>query len=116
MDLEDRGASDVSYHCLTPPSRMSFSKLDPSIAVGFYCETKEDLDNLCTFFKILDKTCRPMFEIHKHAPKAWPYDDSAHKTATSKPSTKGISLSDFTVFDGASAAGSSVDEEEFEMI
>lgn len=37
LDLEDRRTSDVSYHCTTPPSRMSFSKLDPSIALVSVC-------------------------------------------------------------------------------
>uniref|UniRef100_A0A0B6ZTM7 Uncharacterized protein n=1 Tax=Arion vulgaris TaxID=1028688 RepID=A0A0B6ZTM7_9EUPU len=97
---------------------MSFSKLDPSIALGFYCETEKDLDDLCMCFTIQDKTCRPMFEIHKQAPKAWTCEDTSVKKSTKVPSRspRGISLSDFTVFDGISAAGCSVDDEEFEMI
>lgn len=29
------------------PSRMNISDLDPSIALGFFCKTEEDFDDLC---------------------------------------------------------------------
>ncbi|BFZ00811.1 hypothetical protein BsWGS_03849 [Bradybaena similaris] len=119
VDLEEKGTSDITYHCQTPPSRMSFSRLDPSIALVFYCKTEKDLEDLCKSFAVRDKTCRPMFEVHKHAPQAWPYEEKPNlrlvKAANSK-SARGLSLSDFAVYDGVSTSGTSVDDEEFEII
>lgn len=39
-----------SYHCENP-SMTPFNKLDPSLAIGFYCATLKDLNNLCEFVK-----------------------------------------------------------------
>lgn len=120
VDLDSRSMdSDFSYHCSTPPSRMSFSKLDPSIALGFYCATEKDLTDLCASFKNLDPSCKAMFEIREHAPEEWPYTNPVSVKASVTPTpyqrTRGISLSDFATFDGLTG-GSSVDDEEFEMI
>ncbi|XP_046939135.1 cysteine protease ATG4B isoform X3 [Lynx rufus] len=38
---------DESFHCQHPPSRMGVRELDPSIAVGFFCQTEEDFDDWC---------------------------------------------------------------------
>ncbi|GFN96165.1 cysteine protease [Plakobranchus ocellatus] len=119
VDLDSRSmSSDLSYHCVTPPSRMSFSKLDPSIALGFYCATEKDLTDLCLNFSLQDSSCRSMFEVREHAPEAWPSLGCEGLTAAVTPPqrTRGISLSDFATFDGLIGVGSSVDDEEFEMI
>ncbi|CAL1541661.1 unnamed protein product [Lymnaea stagnalis] len=112
VDLEDRHASDATYHCTTPASRMSFSKLDPSIALGFYCGTERDFDEWCLAFTVQDKSCRPMFEIRKDAPKAWPSEETVPIKQTKE--SRGFSLSDFMLYDGST--GSGVDDEEFEII
>lgn len=39
-----------SFHCGTP-SKVAFNKLDPSIAIGFYCRTLKDLNRLCDLVK-----------------------------------------------------------------
>lgn len=39
-----------SFHCGTP-SKIAFNKLDPSIAIGFYCRTLKDLNRLCDLVK-----------------------------------------------------------------
>ena len=39
-----------SYHCANP-STVSFTKLDPSLAIGFYCKNLKDLDDLCDLIK-----------------------------------------------------------------
>ena len=39
-----------SFHCGNP-SKVAFTKLDPSIAIGFYCKTLSDLNELCDLVK-----------------------------------------------------------------
>ncbi|XP_041342903.1 cysteine protease ATG4B isoform X1 [Pyrgilauda ruficollis] len=38
---------DESFHCQHPPCRMSIAELDPSIAVGFFCNTEADFNDWC---------------------------------------------------------------------
>ncbi|KAG7456610.1 hypothetical protein MATL_G00237570 [Megalops atlanticus] len=38
---------DHSFHCQHPPCRMHICELDPSVAVGFFCQTEEDFDDWC---------------------------------------------------------------------
>ncbi|KAH0623964.1 hypothetical protein JD844_007192, partial [Phrynosoma platyrhinos] len=42
---------DESFHCQHPPCRMSISELDPSIAVGFFCNKEEDFNDWCQRIK-----------------------------------------------------------------
>lgn len=37
-----------SYHC-TAPGKTLFTKLDPSLAIGFYCKTYDEFEKFCTF-------------------------------------------------------------------
>ncbi|KAK2858083.1 hypothetical protein Q7C36_006002 [Tachysurus vachellii] len=55
---------DDSYHCQHPPCRMHICELDPSIAVGFFCQTEDDFDDWCAHIRKLS-SCRglPMFEL-----------------------------------------------------
>ncbi|XP_068732115.1 cysteine protease ATG4B-like isoform X1 [Montipora capricornis] len=64
---------DESYHCVYP-SRMNISDLDPSIALGFFCNTEEEFDDLCAQINehILSSQKRPMFELAKERPPHWP--------------------------------------------
>ena len=39
-----------TFHCENP-SKTPFSKLDPSLAIGFLCSSLEDLNNLCDLVK-----------------------------------------------------------------
>ncbi len=41
---------NTSFHCASP-SKTAFSKLDPSVAIGFYCQTLKDFDELCHYVK-----------------------------------------------------------------
>ncbi|CAH3195912.1 unnamed protein product [Porites evermanni] len=61
------------YHC-NYPSRMNISDLDPSIALGFFCNTEEEFDDLCAQFHehILSGQKRPMFELAIERPPHWP--------------------------------------------
>ncbi|KAK2573814.1 Cysteine protease ATG4B [Acropora cervicornis] len=64
---------DESYHCVHP-SRINISDLDPSIALGFFCKTEEEFDDLCEQINehILSCQRRPMFEVAKKRPPHWP--------------------------------------------
>ncbi|XP_065056567.1 cysteine protease ATG4B-like [Rhopilema esculentum] len=64
---------DESYHCVYP-CFMNFAELDPSIALGFYCHTEAEFDDLCDAITqlIIDGQKRPMFEISIKRPAHWP--------------------------------------------
>lgn len=64
---------DESFHCAYP-SFMNFSELDPSVALGFYCHTEADFDDLCLAIKemVMDGEKRPMFELCQERPCYWP--------------------------------------------
>ncbi|ESO98867.1 hypothetical protein LOTGIDRAFT_187088, partial [Lottia gigantea] len=88
VDLEAKSSTDVTYHCPFP-GRMKLTQLDPSVAVGFYCGTEEEFDDLClTFSKfIIEKSKNPMFELHKVRPAHLPASDSDFYTHYSSHST-----------------------------
>ncbi|KAI8772153.1 cysteine protease ATG4B [Biomphalaria glabrata] len=117
VDLEDRErqAVDVSYHCSTPPSRMIFSKLDPSIALGFYCKDEEDFNNWCQVFSSPVQGFRPMFELRKEAPTAWSYEEVVAPVKKAKKPPQTTPFSDLFC-DEVSSTGSNNDEEEFEFL
>ncbi|EDO45217.1 predicted protein [Nematostella vectensis] len=64
---------DGSFHCVYP-CRMNIADVDPSVALGFFCKSEEDFDDLCQQIqkKIIDGKSRPMFEIAKDRPQHWP--------------------------------------------
>ncbi|KAL5016112.1 hypothetical protein ScPMuIL_005701 [Solemya velum] len=43
INTEERDFPIQTFHCLSP-RKMSFSKMDPSCTIGFYCRTKEEFD------------------------------------------------------------------------
>ncbi|XP_053354598.1 cysteine protease ATG4B [Clarias gariepinus] len=62
---ENGEIQDDSFHCQHPPCRMHICELDPSIAVGFFCQTEDDFDDWCAQVRKLS-SCRgglPMFEL-----------------------------------------------------
>jgi len=63
LDLEVSEVSDLSYHCAVPASRMSFSKLDPSMALGFFCKTEIEFEQFCEFFTKQDTSISALFEV-----------------------------------------------------
>lgn len=113
VDLEARGASDASYHCPSPPQRMLFSKLDPSIALGFYCDTEHDFGQLCQAFSSLEQGSKSMFEVRKNMPAAWASVGEDRGAAGGRH--RNVSLSDFSEFP-PNSPGSGLDDEEFEII
>jgi cysteine protease ATG4 len=59
--------SDESYHC-SVPQKVHISEVDPSLAIGFYCHTKEDFENFCSAIEEMSKTSAPIFTIEQEEP------------------------------------------------
>ncbi|XP_071999293.1 cysteine protease ATG4B isoform X1 [Engystomops pustulosus] len=61
---------DDSFHCQHPPCRMHVSEIDPSIAVGFICNSEEDFDDWCQRIRKLSLPggSLPMFEVVDQLP------------------------------------------------
>lgn len=105
VDLSDLYSCDDSFHCHYP-SMMNILELDPSIAVGFYCGTEAEFDDLCTMIRkyITSDSRTPMFELYESRPKHWPpYEPYSGQFASS---------SEFAVLDGTGCES----DEEFELI
>lgn len=53
-----------SYHCRVP-RKMPLEAMDPSLALGFYCKTQEDLEDFCERASELAKVSKgaPMFTV-----------------------------------------------------
>lgn len=71
-DSNHSGASslDASFHC-SYPQRLPIHLLDPSLAVGFVCDTEVDFDSLCA--DLTEKGIAPtLFEIHETRPSYLP--------------------------------------------
>lgn len=106
-DPQERDVADESYHCPFP-GRMRMTRLDPSVAVGFYCDTEKEFDSLCKSLRAFGKINKnSMFEIYKDRSAHFPYGFSSSPT-----SSKATVLETMA----AEAAGSSGDDEEFEII
>lgn len=73
VDFSNRDSNDESFHCLHS-SRMKILDLDPSIALGFYCGTEKEFDDLCSSMSkfITNRRSSAMFELHKERPEHWP--------------------------------------------
>ncbi|CAB4022408.1 cysteine protease ATG4B-like, partial [Paramuricea clavata] len=65
---------DETYHCcVSPPFSMNISAIDPSLALGFYCDTEIEFDDLCISLREINKSSsRPIFEIIDNRPPHWP--------------------------------------------
>jgi len=68
-----------SVHC-TSPSRIRMPRIDPSLALGFYCQNKKDFDNLCYSINLLKGWCAErgapdLFVVEDEAPD-YAADDS----------------------------------------
>ena len=62
--VDVRSFDNSSFHC-TSPSKTSFTKLDPSLAIGFYCRTLASLNELCDLIQDMSKTeMYPIFGIN----------------------------------------------------
>uniref|UniRef100_A0A4X1W589 Cysteine protease n=2 Tax=Sus scrofa TaxID=9823 RepID=A0A4X1W589_PIG len=74
VDTEENGmVDDQTFHCLQPPQRMNILNLDPSVALGFFCQEEKDFDSWCSLVQkeILKENLR-MFELVQKHPPHWP--------------------------------------------
>jgi cysteine protease ATG4 len=55
---------NTSFHCSTP-NKISFLKIDPSLAIGFYCATRQDFDDLCDYAALMSEGMYPIFGVSK---------------------------------------------------
>ncbi|KAI9022167.1 hypothetical protein CLU79DRAFT_751450 [Phycomyces nitens] len=75
--LETKNVSEYSekdlstYHCAIP-RKIHISQVDPSMLLGFYCQTQEDFDIFCSQISEISKHCTPIFTIEQRAPE---YDE-----------------------------------------
>ncbi|KAM6260817.1 cysteine protease ATG4B isoform 2-T2 [Spheniscus humboldti] len=86
VESNDSGClPDESFHCQHPPCRMSIAELDPSIAVGFFCNTEEDFNDWCQQIKKLSlvRGALPMFELVERQPSHFSNPDVLNLTPDS---------------------------------
>ncbi|XP_052214699.1 cysteine protease ATG4B-like isoform X1 [Dreissena polymorpha] len=86
VEADDINISDESYHCQYS-SRMKILDLDPSIALGFYCSTEADFEDLCGDLRqfVTNRQTSAMFELHKERPLHWPPYEPYTLKATANP-------------------------------
>lgn len=70
-DAHDGLWDDSSYHC-TAACRMNISNLDPSVALGFFCKTEQEFDDLAQILQHEKNSIAPMFEVCLKRPTHWP--------------------------------------------
>lgn len=102
-DLDGPNFSDESYHC-PYPSTMNVMELDPSIALGFYCGTEKEFDDLTQSVQkfVVGSSKTPMFELYKDRPPHWPPYESYTGQTTSAS--------------GVTMTGGQDTDEEFELV
>lgn len=60
---------DETYHCKTP-LKIPVSKIDPSMALGFLCSTKQDFEEFCKLAgQHLTQRSHPLVCIREHKPQ-----------------------------------------------
>ncbi|KAL0083106.1 hypothetical protein F4703DRAFT_1095013 [Phycomyces blakesleeanus] len=75
--LETKNVSEYSekdlstYHCPIP-RKIHITQVDPSMLLGFYCQTQEDFDIFCSQISEISKHCTPIFTVEQRAPE---YDE-----------------------------------------
>ncbi|ODN02098.1 Cysteine protease ATG4B [Orchesella cincta] len=106
-------AADETYH-IHKPGRMSFSAMDPSIAVCFFCKTEADFDAVCS--KLGERflvTPLPLFEICERRPHDWgsasfvSSSSSSVKTSSKSASKSSSAALGFTTLSLGSSSGGS---------
>jgi len=70
-----KSVSCSSFHCPSP-EKMSLAHIDPSLALGFYCDDKSDFDDLCQRIEHIAKgdSC-PILQVQDRAPDYLAMDD-----------------------------------------
>lgn len=63
-----------SYHC-EEVKKVHISKIDPSLLLGFYCETKEDLQRFLMEVQVAKEGKTSIFSVDEAAPVYSDVDD-----------------------------------------
>ncbi|XP_033637563.1 cysteine protease ATG4B-like isoform X2 [Asterias rubens] len=97
---------DEGYHC-EHACRMSIHNLDPSIALGYYCQDEADFQAWCRDIQqvIKEQDMSPMFELTEERPSHWPPFDPGHSSM--EPSFEIRELDEEPTYDS---------DEEFELV
>ncbi|XP_056646251.1 cysteine protease ATG4A-like isoform X1 [Diorhabda sublineata] len=71
-ETEEQIEADTTYHCKYA-SRINIVKMDPSIAMCFFCKTESDFNDFCLKVEtdLLNPQTEPMFEISYNKPTEW---------------------------------------------
>nr|CAI5869646.1 unnamed protein product [Callosobruchus analis] len=83
-ETEEQIEMDLTYHCKYA-SRINMLKMDPSVAVCFFCKTEGDFNDLCLRIKLdlIEPEKEPMFEVTYSKPEEWsPTLENAVEAAT----------------------------------
>ncbi|KAI4488764.1 hypothetical protein M0802_011274 [Mischocyttarus mexicanus] len=62
--VDDERNVDLTYHCKSA-SRISITKIDPSVALCFFCATEKDFKSMCKTMQdeLLEPAKQPLFEL-----------------------------------------------------
>ncbi|KAI8094940.1 uncharacterized protein B0P05DRAFT_524009 [Gilbertella persicaria] len=61
----------VTYHCAIP-RKIPLANIDPSMMIGFYCRTRQELDHFYEQIHRISEQHTPIFTIEQHTPE---YDE-----------------------------------------
>jgi len=86
---EDNGGifDDSTYHC-TNPHLMPFTQLDPSLAVGFFCATRQQFNDFCDKVKSCKQRSSSLFEVIQCMPQYFAVESRVITMKTHKESSK----------------------------
>nr|CAB3224203.1 cysteine protease ATG4A [Phallusia mammillata] len=120
-NMESTVLNDDTYHCATP-GKMLLTQLDPSLALGFVCKTRDSFEQLCQRAKSFQKSpsALPLFEVVTSLPPCGIIESrvlSVKSYSREKRKNEGVSsqLDDATclALDSDDSLGS---DEEFEIL
>uniref|UniRef100_H2ZEJ2 Cysteine protease n=1 Tax=Ciona savignyi TaxID=51511 RepID=H2ZEJ2_CIOSA len=111
---DDERFDDSTFHC-DNPGKMSLTNLDPSLALGFICNTRQRFTNLCTRVKQMEKSpnCLPLFEIVQEMPQCQVVESRVLSARTHRRKTD---LSDDNACLALDSDDSLESEDEFEIL
>jgi len=68
VNMTEDHFSSESFHCAVP-HKMPINAVDPSLAIGFYCDNKQDFDDFWNRAKKLSQEDTPILGVETVAPE-----------------------------------------------